>query len=143
MSELEPITRTETFLAKAGGQSVEVPTPITREETFLQGVIDAIGSGGGGGGGGDDVMVVTLTYDEDANDGSYTSSATATEISTANRDGKVIIGFEGAYTFFVTVIDFMGDLSISGISVISAGSQIIHLEFTMNTTTNKWTQREL
>jgi len=141
MSELTPITRTETFLAKAGGQSVETPTPITREETFLQAIID--NGGGGGGGGGDDVMVVTLTYDEDANDGSYTSSATATEISTANRDGKVIIGFEGAYTFFVTVIDFMGDLSISGISVISAGSQIIHLEFTMNTTTNKWTQREL
>ena len=47
MSELTPITRTETFLAKAGGQSVETPTPITREETFLQAIID---NGGGGGG---------------------------------------------------------------------------------------------
>lgn len=54
--ELTPITREEHFLAKAGGQDVEVPTPITRRETFLQGVIDAIGSGGGGGGGG--VLIV-------------------------------------------------------------------------------------
>ena len=46
--ELTPITRKETFLAKAGGQNVETPTPITREETFLQAIIDN-GSGGGGG----------------------------------------------------------------------------------------------
>lgn len=48
MSELEPITRTEMFLAAAGGQSVELPEPITREEVFLK----AIAEGGGGGGGG-------------------------------------------------------------------------------------------
>lgn len=48
--ELTPITRKETFLAKAGGQNVVTPTPITREETFLQAIIDN-GSGGGGGGG--------------------------------------------------------------------------------------------
>ena len=53
--ELTPITRKETFLAKAGGQNVVTPTPITREETFLQAIIDN-GSGGGGGGGG--VLVV-------------------------------------------------------------------------------------
>lgn len=61
--ELTPITRKETFLAKAGGQNVVTPTPITREETFLQAIIDN-GSGGGGG-----VLVVgidmqTMTLDK-------------------------------------------------------------------------------
>ncbi len=49
--ELTPITRKETFLAKAGGQNVVTPTPITREETFLQAIIDNGGGGGGTGGG--------------------------------------------------------------------------------------------
>ena len=57
MSELTPITRKETFLAKAGGQNVVTPTAITREETFLQAIIDN-GSGGGGGGGGALLIVV-------------------------------------------------------------------------------------
>lgn len=56
--ELTPITREEHFLAKAGGQDVTTPTPITRRETFLQGIIDASGGGGGGGGG---VLVVHST----------------------------------------------------------------------------------
>lgn len=60
--ELTPITRKETFLAKAGGQNVVTPTPITREETFLQAIIDN-GSGGGGGGG---VMVLHATVTNDA-----------------------------------------------------------------------------
>ena len=57
--ELTPITRKETFLAKAGGQNVVTPTPITREETFLQAIIDN-GSGGGGGGGSAVDLAVTL-----------------------------------------------------------------------------------
>ena len=47
MENLTPITRKETFLAKAAGQDVETPTPVTREEVFL----DAIAKGGGGGSG--------------------------------------------------------------------------------------------
>lgn len=39
----EPNTRKETFLASAAGMEVETPTPITREEMYL----DAIGKGGG------------------------------------------------------------------------------------------------
>lgn len=39
--ELTPITRKEIFLAKAGGQNVVTPTPITREEKFLQAIIDS------------------------------------------------------------------------------------------------------
>lgn len=41
----EPNTRKETFLASAAGMEVETPTPITREEMYL----DAIGKGGGSG----------------------------------------------------------------------------------------------
>lgn len=53
--ELNPVTRKETFLAAAAGQDVTTPTPITREEVFL----DAIAkSGGGGGSSGGGVLVV-------------------------------------------------------------------------------------
>ena len=45
-SNIKPITREEMFLAKAGGQDVETPEPITRREKLLQGIID---NGGGGG----------------------------------------------------------------------------------------------
>ena len=41
---LEPITREEKYLAKAAGQSVDVPEPITRKEMFL----DAVAKSGGG-----------------------------------------------------------------------------------------------
>lgn len=45
---LEPITREEMFLAKAGGQEVTTPKPITRIERFLQAIIDRLSGGGGG-----------------------------------------------------------------------------------------------
>lgn len=50
---LEPITREEKYLARAAGQSVEVPEPITRKEMFLNAVAK---SGGGSGGGGADLL---------------------------------------------------------------------------------------
>lgn len=114
--ELTPITRKETFLAKAGGQNVVTPTPITREETFLQAIIDS-GSGGGGGsselpevtaedngdvltvvngkwdkasggGTGGGVFVVTIENDMET----YSNpSATFAEMLSANEDGKAII----------------------------------------------------
>lgn len=46
MAELVPITRKENFLARAAGNEGLVLEPITREERFLQEIID---SGGGGG----------------------------------------------------------------------------------------------
>ena len=55
---MNPITRKETFLAKAGGQSVNTPKPITREEMFLQKIAEN-GGGGGGTGGGDEWEFVT------------------------------------------------------------------------------------
>lgn len=44
----EPESRKETFLAKAAGENVELPTPASREELFLKAIAD---NGGGGGGG--------------------------------------------------------------------------------------------
>ena len=43
----EPITRTEMFLAKMAGMDVKTPEPITREEMFLQQAIENGGTGGG------------------------------------------------------------------------------------------------
>lgn len=45
----KPITRKELFLAKAGGQDVKTPEPITREERFLAAIAQGGGSGGGSG----------------------------------------------------------------------------------------------
>lgn len=94
MSELTPITRKETFLAKAGGQNVVTPTPITREETFLQAIIDN-GSGGGGGTGGG-VLIVHSTYDEATQ--IETLDTTASVIMAAMKSGLVmIVNEEDAY----------------------------------------------
>lgn len=50
MSELEPITRREQYLAAIAGEGETVPDkPLTREEAYLQAILD---NGGGGGGGG-------------------------------------------------------------------------------------------
>lgn len=47
MEELTPITRKETYLAKAAGQDVTTPEPVTREEVFLNAIANGGGSGGG------------------------------------------------------------------------------------------------
>lgn len=87
MSELTPITRKETFLAKAGGQNVVTPTPITREETFLQAIIDN-GSGGGGGTGGG-VTVLTATVSDDT----ATMPCTAAELFAYTQTNVVIVHY--------------------------------------------------
>lgn len=69
---IEPITREEMFLAKAGGQDVETPEPITRREKLLQGIIDN-GGGGSTGGDGDTNMLNALI------DGSITEITTNAE----------------------------------------------------------------
>ena len=59
----KPITRKETFLAKAAGQDVPLPDDtLTREEAYLR----AIAEGGGGGGTGDGDMKKSV-YDKNNN----------------------------------------------------------------------------
>ena len=63
---MKPITRVEVYLANAGGEDVDIPEPITREEIYLKQICDNIaalggggGSGGGGGGGEGYIPIVT------------------------------------------------------------------------------------
>ena len=85
--ELTPITRKETFLAKAGGQNVETPTPITREETFLQAIIDNGSGGGGGGGTGGGGLIVTIIEGDEVD----TLSETWKTIWDAYKTGERVI----------------------------------------------------
>ena len=91
--ELTPITRKETFLAKAGGQNVVTPTPITREETFLQAIIDNGGGGGGGGG----ALIATLNMQTGALDKTWT------EINNADLAFVSINGGDMKATGFVAI----------------------------------------
>lgn len=43
----EPLTREETYLAKAAGQSVNLPDPVTRREMYLKAIAENAGGGGG------------------------------------------------------------------------------------------------
>ena len=109
--ELTPITREEIFLAKAGGQNVVTPTPITRKETFLQAIIDN-GSGGGGGTGGG-VLVVSISIV----DGSLILDKTYGEIKNANYvllKGNFVEGIT-MQGFIVSIEDIEsgGDVCIS------------------------------
>lgn len=78
---MEPITRKEKFLARAGGQNIELPNPVTREEMFLA----AIGGGG-------DEYIVHLTFDDDDN---LVCDKTFAEIEAAiteqGNGGKLVI----------------------------------------------------
>lgn len=79
---LEPITREETYLAAAAGQSVETPEPITRKEMFL----DAIAKSGGGGGG---AFVVNF-FAQDMQ--TCTADKTLDEVCEAVKNDMVVIG---------------------------------------------------
>ena len=88
MSELEPLTREETFLnAIAEGQTPSLD-PLTREEHFLNAIathetptlapmtreeyfLNKIAESGGGGGGSSDFTIATLTNNYDALPGSF------------------------------------------------------------------------
>lgn len=79
--ELNPVTRKETFLAAAAGQDVTTPTPITREEVFL----DAIAKSGGGGGGSSGGGVLVVHYENGALDKTWQ------EIHDAVASGQFIV----------------------------------------------------
>jgi hypothetical protein len=49
---MEPITNKEFFLAAAAGDSVKLPTPLTREEMYLKRIAERGGGSGGSGGSG-------------------------------------------------------------------------------------------
>lgn len=77
---MEPITRKEKFLAKAGGQNIELPNPVTREEMFLA----AIGGGG--------KFVVYIMEDDNGN---LVCDKTFEEIEAAMETQTVVLDFFG------------------------------------------------
>ena len=62
---IEPITREEMFLAKLAGQDVSTPEPYTRREMLLKAACDNAGSGGGGG---VNAPLVAITYEVSGGD---------------------------------------------------------------------------
>lgn len=58
---MKPITRVEVYLANAGGEDVDIPEPITREEIYLKQICDNIAALGGGGGGGGEGYIPIVT----------------------------------------------------------------------------------
>lgn len=140
MADLTPNNREEHWLqGMVDGQTTLEPNK--RREYWYKEIVDAIGSGGGGGGGGDNVMIVTLTYDEDADDGTYISSATATEIVAANSDGKAIIGKIGYGQFFISVIEIFGEATITGLVARHTNNGVEYDYLVLNAETNKWEKR--
>lgn len=98
--ELTPKTRKEIFLAAAGGQDVTTPTPITREEVFLDAIAKSGGGGGGSSGGG--VLVVNVTE----NNGTMTCDKTAGEMLAAMELGPVVLKMvDGDNVFLWPVVD--------------------------------------
>lgn len=76
---MEPITRKEKFLAKAGGQDVGELEPITREEYFISQI------GGGGGGGGESTIAWKPSV---ADDGTISWTRTSSTTKPADQNIK-------------------------------------------------------
>lgn len=91
---LNPITREEKFLAKAGGEDVGELKPITRREQFLAKL-----AGGGSGGGG--VMMVNVAYQDIAEGDSGMEFVGVS----ADKTHAEILGAINSGTFAVAILD--------------------------------------
>lgn len=122
MSELTPITRKETFLAKAGGQDVTTPEPITRTEQFLQAIIDNGGGGGGGtGGGAASINVIDVPYIAQTLQTEVTAAVTIGVTSHANQPFYYFNSVlnENIITDMATLISFLTDNEGSALYLVS------------------------
>lgn len=81
---MEPILRKEMFMAKAAGQNVSVPEPITREEKYLA----AIAASGGGGGGDMLVTITVIMPAEEEAQPEFLADKTFAQIESAVNAGK-------------------------------------------------------
>lgn len=101
---MNPITRKEMFLARAGGQDVEPPGPITREETFLQEIVDSIESGGGGASGGDRPLPIGSAGKYVGYNSSGTGVAITPDSTPTNGSNKLVTS-DGVYDALATKQD--------------------------------------
>lgn len=126
---MDPITRTETYLASVAGQEVELPTPISREDQYLyriatgegeipespitreEAYLDAIVKGGGGG---SSVTVEALDVTEN---GTYTAPSgkayspvnvqVSAKIETAPPKDVNFIDYDGTIVYSYTAEEFL------------------------------------
>ena len=119
MEELNAITRKEKFLAKAAGQDVETPEPITREEMFLSKI-----AGGSSGGGGLPVVVLTTPIVKgteatlSAEESAALSAAFASNTSVVihlNVEGVDIVLPFVRYSIHDAVAAFLGYINLSAL----------------------------
>ncbi len=92
---MDPITRKETFLAKAGGQDVTTPTPVTREEFFLNEIAK---------GGGDERTVVPVTFEWDAETQQYSPADVPVDVYNHPEKYDLLCTFSGGKYGFVTTM---------------------------------------
>lgn len=97
---MEPITRKEMFMAKAAGQSVNVPEPITREEKYLAAI-----AASGGGGGGKVTLYMEWPYLNKSEDLGESTRPSKAEVFEYAKNGGFVIAEPGgsAYYFPVSV----------------------------------------
>lgn len=123
----EPITRKESYLAKAAGQAVEIPAePITREEAYL----DAIAKGSGGGGGGTSDYN-QLTNQPQINGTTLIGNKSASDLglaSTADLAGKQDALTAGDY---IAIDD--GEIGVN--RYVNPAGDIVYRAVTVNATT--------
>ena len=104
---MEPILRKEMFMAKAAGQNVNVPEPITREEKYLAAIAKS------GCGAGDMLVTITAVMAMDMDDEpQYVADKTFEEIESAVNAGKnvrVKFFLEGADTYTPLSAHFPGN----------------------------------
>ena len=93
---MDPITRKETFLAKAGGQDVTTPTPVTREEYFL----NEIANGGGGG----ERTVVPVTFEWDVQGKHYLPANVPVDVYNHPEKYDLLCTFSGGEYDFTTTM---------------------------------------
>lgn len=135
-------TDTKPTDARNGSKFTEIDTGVILMYDEENGEWNEVSSDGGSGGGSatGGALLVTLTYDNEADDGSYTSSHTAQEIFEAIMSGTVVEMMESNRAGFI-VVD--GDkLSAMCFAIGSVGASTYALavdKYSMNPETNIWT----
>lgn len=95
VNPIEPITREEMFLAKLAGQDVSTPEPHTRKEMLLKAACDNAGGGGGGGTGGGGAEIKTCNVTFNTGEWSFGDVEIVDIICTQLVDGKVKTTYMG------------------------------------------------